>query len=58
MVYNNPNTFTEVVGKVQKKLLPEGGREGGEKEQGPGLEPGTYHMLGEVPLPTGCMELI
>ena len=58
MVYNNPNTFTEVVGKVQKNyLLKEGGREGGEKERGPGLEPGTYHVLGKVPFPTGCMEL-
>ena len=49
----NPNTFTAVVGKVQKNYLPkEGGREGGEKKAHavrPQLEPRTYRMLGEGP---------
>ena len=26
VVYNNPNTFAGLVGKVRKKLSPEGGR--------------------------------
>ena len=29
VVYNNPNTFAGLVGKVQKKLSQEGGRKGG-----------------------------
>ena len=29
VVYNNPNTFAGLVGKVRKKLSPEGGRKGG-----------------------------
>ena len=33
VVYNNPNTFAGLVGKVRKKLSPEGGREGGEKKR-------------------------
>ena len=48
----NPNTFVGLVGKVQKKLSPEGGRKGGWRKKsdlkahaarppGPGLEPGT-----------------
>ena len=32
VVYNNPNTFAGLVGKVRKKLSPEG-REGGEKKR-------------------------
>ena len=33
----NPNTFAGLVGKVRKKLSPEGGREGGRrKKAGPG----------------------
>ena len=56
MLINNTNTFTGVVGKCEKN---EGGRkegrEGGEKKaraarpRGPGLEPGTYRVLGEGP---------
>ena len=48
--YYNPNTFTGVAGKVQKKLSPEGVRKGGWSTRwGPGLEPRTYRMLGEGP---------
>ena len=61
MFYINPNTFTRVVGKVQKTnkqtkkktLSPKGGKKGGWRKktratrpQGPGLEPGTYRVLG------------
>ena len=46
----NPNTFVGLVGKVRKKLSPEGGRKGGwRKKAGPGLEPGTCRVLGEGP---------
>ena len=55
----NPNLttgFTGLVGKVQKKLSPEGGRKGGWRKKaraarppGPGLEPGTCRVLGEGP---------
>ena len=49
----NPNTFAGLVGKVRKKLSPEGGRKGGWRKKArppdPGLEPGTYRMLGEGP---------
>ena len=53
----NPNLttgFTGLVGKVQKKLSPEGGRKGGWRKKahaarppGPGLEPRTCRVLGE-----------
>ena len=53
----NPNLttgFTGWVGKVRKKLSPEGGRKGGWRKKaraarppGPGLEPGTCRVLGE-----------
>ena len=53
----NPNLttgFTGLVGKVRKKLSPEGGRKGGWRKKaraarppGPGLEPGTCRVLGE-----------
>ena len=59
VVYNNPNTFAGLVGKVRKELSPEGGRrkEGRvEKKKraqrappDPGLEPGTCRVLGEGP---------
>ena len=51
----NPNTFVGLVGKVRKKLSPEGGRKGVEKKAraarppDPGLEPGTCRVLGEGP---------
>ena len=53
----NPNTFAGLVGKVRKKLSPEGGRKGGRVEKKaraarpphPGLEPGTCRVLGEGP---------
>ena len=52
----NPNTFVGLVGKVRKKLSPEGGRKGGWRKKaraarppGPGLEPGTCSVLGEGP---------
>ena len=52
----NPNTFVGLVGKVRKKLSPEGGRKGGWRKKaraacplGPGLEPGTCRVLGEGP---------
>ena len=32
VVYNNPNTFAGLVGKVRKKLWKEEGREGREKK--------------------------
>ena len=32
VVYNNPNTFAGLVGKVRKKLGMEEGMEGGEKK--------------------------
>ena len=45
-----------LVGKVQKKLSPEGGRKGGWRKKAraarppdPGLEPGTCRVLGEGP---------
>ena len=55
MVYNNPNTFAGLVGKVQKKLSPGGRKEEGRVEKkacaarppDPGLEPGTCRVLGE-----------
>ena len=47
VVYNNPNTFAGLVGKVRKKLSPEGVKEvqGGEKSArsapaGPRARPG------------------
>ena len=47
VVYNNPNTFVGLVGKVWKYYLPkEEGREGGEKKRAqrvrraPGSNPG------------------
>ena len=53
----NPNlttSFTGLVGKVRKKLSPEGGRKGGWRKKtraarppGLGLEPGTCRVLGE-----------
>ena len=50
----NPNTFAGLVGKVRKKLSPEGGRKGGGRKKAraarppdPGLEPGTCRVLGE-----------
>ena len=50
----NPNTFAGLVGKVRKKLSPEGGRKGGWRKKAcaarppdPGLEPGTCRVLGE-----------
>ena len=53
---HNPNTFVGLVGKVRKKLSPEGGRKGGWRKKaraarppGPGLEPGTCRVLGEGP---------
>ena len=51
VVYNNPNTFAGLVGKVRKKLSPEGGR-GRKKARAArppdaGLEPGTCRVLGE-----------
>ena len=56
MILVNPNTFVGLVGKVQKKLSPEGGRKGGWIKKarvlcppGPGLEPGTCRVLGEGP---------
>ena len=56
VVYNNPNTFVGLVGKVRKKLSPEGGRKGGWRKiehagrpPNPGLEPGTCRVLGEGP---------
>ena len=52
----NPNTFAGLVGKVRKKLSPEGGRKGGWRKKAraacppdPGLEPGTCSVLGEGP---------
>ena len=52
----NPNTFVGLVGKVRKKLSPEGGRKGGWRKKtraarppDPGLEPGTCRVLGEAP---------
>ena len=49
----NPNTFVGLVGKVRKKLSPEGGRKGGWRKKAraarPGLEPGTCRVLGEGP---------
>ena len=63
-MYNNPNTFAGLVGKVRKKLgkvlknylQKEEGREGGEKKKahivrprGPGLKPGICRVLGEGP---------
>ena len=53
---DNPNTFAGLVGKVRKKLSPEGGRKGGWRKKAraarppdPGLEPGTCRVLGEGP---------
>ena len=50
----NPNTFAGLVGKVQKTLPKEEGREDGEKARtvrprGLGLEPRTCRLLGEGP---------
>ena len=53
VLFFNPNTFAGLVGKVRKKLSPEGGRV--EKKAcaarppDPGLEPGTCRVLGEGP---------
>ena len=54
-MYNNPNTFVGLVGRVRIKS-PEGGRKGGWRRKaraapplGPGLEPGTCRVLGEGP---------
>ena len=33
VVYNNPNTFAGLVGKVRKKLSPKGGRKEGRVEE-------------------------
>ena len=48
----NPNCFAGLVGKVRKKLSPEGGRKGGWRKKaraahprGPGLEPGEGPQL-------------
>ena len=56
VVYNNPNTFAGLVGKVRKKLSPEGGRKGGWRKKAcaarppdPGLKPGACRVLGEGP---------
>ena len=56
VVYNNPNTFAGLVGKVRKKLSLEGGKKGGWRKKvgaarplDPGLEPGTRRVLGEGP---------
>ena len=53
----NPNTFAGLVGKVRKKTISQRRKEGRvEKKRmrgvptGPGLEPGTCHVLGEGPL--------
>ena len=53
---NNPNTFAGLVGKVRKKLSPEGGRKGGWRKKAraarppdQGLEPGTCRVVGEGP---------
>ena len=52
----NPNLTVGWVGKVRKKLSPEGGRKGGWRKKaraarppGPGLEPGTCRVVGEGP---------
>ena len=52
VVYNNPNTFAGLVGKVRKNYFPkEEGRKGGEKKcaWGSGLKPGTCRVVGEGP---------
>ena len=56
MDFHNPNTFAGLVGKVRKKLSPEGRRKGGWRKRAraarlpdPGLEPGTCRVLGEGP---------
>ena len=54
MAYNNPNTFRGGGEGAKNSLPKEEGREGGEKmcgarPRGPGLEPGTYCVLGEGP---------
>ena len=56
VVYINPNTFAGLVGKVRKKLSPEGGRNGGWRKKAraarrpdPRLEPGICRVLGEGP---------
>ena len=53
-LFSNPNTFTGLVGKVQKNYLPnEEGREGGEKERVQRARRaqarGTCRVLGEAP---------
>ena len=54
-MYNNPNTFTGLVGKVRKKTISRRRKEGRvEKKRAappldPGLEPGTCRVLGEGP---------
>ena len=50
----NPNTFAGLMGKVRKKLSPEGGRKEGWRKKARtrrarGLEPGTCRVLGEGP---------
>ena len=54
IIPNLTTGFTGLVGKVRKKLSPEGGRKGGWRKKaraarpaGPGLEPGTCRVLGE-----------
>ena len=49
----NSNTFTWVVGKMQKKLSPEGGREGGAKKKKKHAQ-GTHRGQGSNPGPTVC----
>ena len=55
-MYNNPNTFVGLVGKVRIKLSPEGGKKGRVEKKvraarppDLGLEPGTCRVLGEGP---------
>ena len=55
VVYNNPNTFAALVGKVRKTIS--GRRKEGRVEKkaraarppDPGLEPGTCRVVGEGP---------
>ena len=58
LCFFNHNTFTGVVGKVQKiKLFPQGGRKGGWRKKacgarrpaGSGARTRTYRVLGEGP---------
>ena len=54
VVYNNPNTFAGLVGKVRKKTISGRRKEGRVEKKAraarppdPGLEPGTCRVLGE-----------